>query len=1440
MLITIHNSKLEKVAFIDNDKQDTLNFYNDKFSQYLLTASATFEFTVYKKGIKSDTIKEKAYQTLTERSFVSFKSNGKTYLFNVMSTEENDTEIHCYCENLNLELLNEYAGPYKSNNQLSFVEYCNLFGILKNGAITIGVNEVADFRRTIEWTGQDTNLKRLLSIANNFDAEIEFVTHLKNDSTLKSFIMNVYKKNNGKNQGVGKRRDDIVLEYGKNIKNVKRKIDKNIIFNAVKPTGHATATTTTTTVKQGASKLGTVSWSGGNLNYAGHNISSDVVGQILTLCTQHKLLPSGVFSQLYLESWWGASNVARVDNNWGGLTWTGSGNRPSGVVVTQGSARPANEGGYYMHFASVSDYFKDYTYLLAEQGIYKVKGASTIDAYTKGLFKVGGATYDYATAGYAHYASLMRDIRSGINRNNNNAMDNLDNQYRSIGTVGTAPISQIASKTKSVLDALSAKKGQLIGSGQCYALSAWYAQSIGGPGLGGGVTSLRGLIGAGMSASQIGTDYNWAQFGWKVVVPNKVTDIIPGSIANIKANFNGGFIITGGWGHTVVIKAISGDTLTVLEQNFAGHQYVEERTYSASAYLGAIQTLCYPPEIVQGKRIDGTTQVPPEQQNTETSTSTQEKTLEIRPDLYREYKNDAGQVEFYVKNGFVYAPISKDLYPSAFTGIETDDNWIRKDFDIQTDSEEVLIQEAIKLLKKNAYPEITYEIDGYSTDLTIGDTVKIYDKSFSPKLILEARVTEQHTSFTNPSQNKSVFDNFKAVESKISSTLTDRMNEMVEEQKPFDLRLITDNGTSFKNGEGISVLTAELWKNNKKFDATYQFKSGDKLLSAGLELMVKAIDLTPNEPLIITVDAYIGNDYVASKQVTFINVNDGLNGSKGADGKTPYFHTAYATSPDGKTGFSISDSSGKSFLGTYTDFIQEDSTDPLKYTWTLIKGEQGPQGPKGDTGPQGPVGATGLQGPKGDQGIQGPAGSSSYTHIAYATNSTGTSGFSVSDNVGKTYIGMYVDQTETDSTDPTKYKWNLIKGQDGAQGIQGPAGADGKTPYWHTAYSNSADGKTDFSLTDSTNKRYIGQYTDYTQSDSTDPTKYKWVDMTANVKAGNNNLLVNTKTLSSNYFTANNTSETYLGGTVATAKAPSGSYQDTFMQAMKITPEGNEFIVSFYAKSSVDNVNIRNYFYSPNRTIKGISSTGALFSKVNSGDGSISFNLTTQWERYWIKWTIRDANSEAENVPMNVILGRNFDSVNSVSIALPALYAGNLNTEHSDAPEDTQLKIDSKADQALTQEQLNLLLETQNLMTAEMRTKATAEQVDALIASYNKYVSDEAVNKANVEAELIANAERIEAFRKDYDDKMLQLDFVSNYMRATDLGLEVSASDGSSSLLVQKDRISMFSAGKEVMYISQGFIHIDNGVFTKTLQIGNFRESQADGDPTTNLTIYVG
>lgn len=129
-------------------------------------------------------------------------------------------------------------------------------------------------------------------------------------------------------------------------------------------------------------------------------------------------------------------------------------------------------------------------------------------------------------------------------------------------------------------------------------------------------------------------------------------------------------------------------------------------------------------------------------------------------------------------------------------------------------------------------------------------------------------------------------------------------------------------------------------------------------------------------------------------------------------------------------------------------------------------------------------------GPQGIPGV-GTDGKTQYTHLAYANSADGKTDFSVSDG-NREYIGMYVDFVEADSTDPTKYTWSLIKGADGAQGVPGTPGANGKTPYFHIAYANSADGRTGFSVDDSVNKLYIGQYTDYTPDDSTDPTKYSW------------------------------------------------------------------------------------------------------------------------------------------------------------------------------------------------------------------------------------------------------------------------------------------------------------------------------------------------------------
>lgn len=941
--LVIHDSKLHPVLLLDNDKQGALNYYDDLWTRQLTTGSSAFEFSVYKKTLLGDNPLNHKYHALNDQAFVSFVHKGKVQLFNIMQVEETETKIHCYCENLNLELLNEYCNAYKATKAMSFEEYLVQFDILNWGALTIGTNEVKDKKLTLEWTGQDTKLARLLSIANNFDAEVEFETQLHNNHTFKAFIVNVYKEyEEGVSYGVGRDRSDIVLRYQKNVTGITKKLDKRQIYNAIRPYGKKTVkgervisnpVTRKVTKTVGSNRT----YLGGDLKYYGHTIKKANVQAIINYAVQYNILPSGIITQLYLESFWGDSTVGKRDNNWAGMSG-GAQTRPSGVKVTTGMARPANEGGTYMHYASVDDFLKDYTYLLAKQGIYNVVGKKNIADYTKGLFRAGGAKDDYAAAGYQSYTNLMTNIRNGINKVTGNILNTIDKLWQTpVQPITAVNVARRATKTMQALNEATRLKGRRIGSGQCYALSGWYAKKLDGAWIDSSIGGIRGRIGGGMAAALIGTDYNWGAYGWKVDKSPNARNLKAGGIYNVRANRGAPFYTTG-WGHTGIIKSVSKTRVTVLEQNFVGRMYVVENSYDINSFASGLQTVCYPREIAQGmsvngattQQITGGTQISYEEvvQEAQTETYEEEQIIYIDNSIYKEWKDENGKVEYYLKNGFLYAPLSRDRYPSVLTGNETRDNWIRKDMEVETDSQDVLISTALKDLKAHAYPAVTYEVDGY-VDLELGDVVRIQDDGYEPPLILTARVIEQEISITNPSSNKTKFSNFVEKESQLASDLISDMLRLYDESIPYDIQLATSNGVAFKNGVGESVLTPNLQKNGKDYDAIYFYKNGDSLIEVGPSLTVKASDFS--HVLNISVEAYVNEELVASTQISFTDTEDG---EKGDDGKSSW--TAWANSEDGKVDFSITESKNRRFIGTYTGI--EQSTNYLDYKWTDMVG----------------------------------------------------------------------------------------------------------------------------------------------------------------------------------------------------------------------------------------------------------------------------------------------------------------------------------------------------------------------------------------------------------------------------------------------------------------------------------------------------------------------
>lgn len=866
MLLTIHDSNLRKVAFIDNNKQDTLNYFNDAWTRYLETGSSTFDFTVFKKAIISDVGKKRAYNSLNEKAFVSFRYKGRTYLHTIRKIEENEKVIKCYSINLNLELINEYSIPYKSPKAMSFKEFCEEMDLLNYTFLKIGINEVANKKISAEWEGSDTKLNRLLSLAKKFGAEIEFDTRLNADSSIKSFTVNVYHEHDDSHQGVGQISPKI-LRYGKNLKTITRTIDKTGIYNTVVPTG--------------------------------------------------------------------------------------------------------------------------------------------------------------------------KDDK-------------------------------------------------------------------------GNVVDIRGLG--------------------------------PWSVNNAK-----------------------------------------------------------------------------------------------------------GEREFYQSGAALYAPLSMQMYPSTFTHSTGDrDQWTRKDMTVESSNPEVIRSTAYRELKKNCYPAVTYEAEGFA-DLEIGDTVKVYDDGFSPTLLLEMRVSEQVISFTNPKNNKTTFSNAKALENRLSQGIQQQLDRMIEDAKPYTIKLATDNGIAFKNGQGQTIVTPTLMKGNKVINSGWRWVVDGVIKATSPSYTVRAADI--NQKMVLTVSAWIDNKEVASEQLTLINTSDGTAG---------------------------------------------------------------------------------------------------------------------------------------------------------------------KTQYLHRAWANSEDGRDGFSTSSSANKRYFGTYTDFTEADSQDPTSYNWTALFDNVKGGSRNYFKNGRTQQIN--TGNN--ETYDMRTFI--------FDDFWKNPDRLKP--NYVRVAFeislspaLAKDTQVNVHFSaSPWYKNQIVLKAGVTTPQSF--------EFTIDLSNASETY-----------KADNIFIRFGTAHGFPANQTVTLENAMLAVGTNFLGYVKAIEDVETDINSKADQGLTQEQLNALNEKAGIIQAELEAKASADTLDNWIKAYKDFVQSNETARLQAEKDLISASQRVSNIAKDLGELSDRWNFIDTYMSSSNEGLVIGKNDGSSSMLFSPNgRISMYSAGVEVMYISQGVIHIENGIFSKTIQIGRYREEQYHINPDMNVIRYVG
>lgn len=410
--------------------------------------------------------------------------------------------------------------------------------------------------------------------------------------------------------------------------------------------------------------------------------------------------------------------------------------------------------------------------------------------------------------------------------------------------------------------------------------------------------------------------------------------------------------------------------------------------------------------------------------------------------IEKEELDENGVVEFYTQGPDIRAPQARDRFPSNL--INKEDGYIFMPKSYDTDNKDKLYSMALSDLKTASEPAVTYDVTGYF-DTAIGDTVEIEDEEYVPTLYLSARVSEQVRSFTSPQANKTVFTNFKELQSEISEDLLQKVEDLINKTKIYTCSIATNNGIIFKNGIGSTTLTAYAYNNGVDVSGNLEIRWSKD----GTEFYVgKSVTVNAEDVDVKAVYSFTAYENGVKRGYYEVTVTDVSDGEPGKDGTTYYTWFKFA---DDEYGNGMSSSpDGKEYLGiAYNKETPVMSNNPEDYQWARITGE-------------------GVPGKPGDDG------KTYYTWVRYADDASGN-GMSDSPN-GKYYIGFaYNKEVPTESSNPTDYQWSKYKGDDGQDGV----GIESITKYYLA--SEKSTGITISSSGWSTTKQ-----------DMTDVKKYLW------------------------------------------------------------------------------------------------------------------------------------------------------------------------------------------------------------------------------------------------------------------------------------------------------------------------------------------------------------
>lgn len=1447
MQIWIHDKNMRKVCALNNNVPGMLSYSNSQWHTYLEYSTSTFDFVI-PKVVNGEVHEDVKY--INDQMYVSFFYDNTYHVFYVSQLVENDTSFQVTCNNTNLELAMESSRPLASSNGAKSLEwYLQNLDLLGFAGLEIGINEIADKTRTITFDSQSgTKLEQLHSLMNQFDAEFVFRTELKRDGTLKRFIIDIYQQPDDKHHGVGKVRGDIILYYQNGLKGVQVASDKTQLFNLGYFTGEGIDLSSVNIEetnqngeiefysKKGSPMLyapisarmypsalgdtGLDNWTRKDFQTEYKNIDA-LKGYALRTIKQYAypLLTYTVDIQSsFIENYKDINlgdTVKIINNNFrGGLALEA---RVSEMVIS--FDMPLNNSVVFSNYRKIvnkpSDSLQQRIDEIAARALpYRVEitttngtvfkngvGRSTVRPVLKQGDRTVNATWRFVINGEIKYVGMTYDM-----------LASQITQPTALTVSAWVDNKEVASEEVTFLNISDGRNGTPGPQGPT---------GPAGPKGDRGNDGLPGKNGVGLKTTTI----TYGMSDNETTMPTSWT-------SNPPILVKGKYLWTKTQWMYTDLSSETGYQKTYIPQNGSKG----DDGLPGKDGVGLVNTT-----LRYAKSTDGV--------NKPSGVVVANFPNEIKPNRSSidNFIMTGQRVRLEQSKTYILSAETNGAFTNQHTPNQSSDNatiWlVNPSFGTWLVISDGNTANGTKYTHNRPTGDYEIRVNGYKADnSTWIKNIVFEDGTWSPDIpvvnpgeYLWTRTTWFYSDETNE-------QGFSVAKMGEQGPKGDRGND----------------GIPGKNGIGIrntSVLYGLSVSETVPPTAWYQ---NPPALVKGQWFWTK------------TVWTYTDNTTETGYQKTYVarDGNDGNNGIAGKDGVGIRSTTiTYAQGTSGTvaptTGWTsqVPNVPAGQFLWTKTVWSYTDNTNETGYSVSKI-GEQGPQGVKGDTGAKGdrgekgdrglqgergltgPAGPQGLQGPKGDQGIpgvKGVDGKTQYTHIAYANTVSG-SGFSQTDT-NKAFIGMYQDFNTTDSRNPQDYRWSKWKGSDGRDGIPGKAGADGRTPYVHFAYADSADGRTGFSLTQNGNKRYLGVCTNFDRTDSTNPADYSWNDMTGSVSVGGENLIVNSAfpdnldgwgfwqtpqqnpnlSVSQHPYYYNSAKPLFLLKTSSSVPASTPRF------SVKRNTDYS-FNIQTFATGDIKGVDI--YFLGRKSSETGKNYTKTVRFKAHTGSPSVTglakwhltFNSGECDEGY-----IRIDNTGTTNGSESMLFFTELDC-----------YEGTTDRAWQASPKDLASQLDGKADSALTQDQINKLNELNSIVQAELKAKASLSVVNQWVKAYQDFLSTNQENKNKTEKALIEASQRIVKLQNDLGETSQRWNFLDNYMRASNEGLTIGKNDGSNSVMVSDNRISMFSSGTEVMYIDKGVIHIQNGIFSKSIQIGYYREEQDLIDPNRNVIKWVG